>query len=177
MILLLGKLRQEDPEFEVSLDYMRSSLKMRTRTKTLNLSRCWGSHSSPAHFASTHRREGHPSTVTFCILILHAPSTQEQIQKCLVCLRKEREEIQETQSRENKRIQVLLVRLHPPQAQLLLPESKAHRAETWSSLNRNSVFDIISSIDSLTLTYSPVRMEIKVHFLIKSVQELAQSCL
>lgn len=37
-------------------------------------------------------------------------------------LRKEREEIQEIQSRENKRIQVLLVSLHPPQALSLPPE-------------------------------------------------------
>lgn len=36
-------------------------------------------------------------------------SLQEQIQKCLECLRREREEIQRIQSRENQRIQVLLV--------------------------------------------------------------------
>ncbi|XP_003421859.2 tripartite motif-containing protein 10 [Loxodonta africana] len=36
---------------------------------------------------------------------------REQIQKCLVCLRKEREEIQGIQSRENQRIQVLLTQV------------------------------------------------------------------
>lgn len=56
--------------------------------------------------------------------VLYA-SPQEQIQKCLMGLRKEREEIQEIQSRENKRIQVLLVGLHPPQALSLPPESEA----------------------------------------------------
>ncbi|XP_021079342.1 tripartite motif-containing protein 10 isoform X1 [Mesocricetus auratus] len=36
---------------------------------------------------------------------------REQIQNCLICLRKERTEIQEIQSRENKRIQVLLTQV------------------------------------------------------------------
>lgn len=40
-------------------------------------------------------------------------SLQEQIQKCLECLRKEREEIQEIHSRENQRMQVLLVGHYP----------------------------------------------------------------
>ncbi|XP_038954400.1 tripartite motif-containing protein 10 isoform X3 [Rattus norvegicus] len=44
---------------------------------------------------------------------------REQIQKCLVCLRKEREEIQETQSRENKRIQVLLTQVATKKQQVI----------------------------------------------------------
>lgn len=44
---------------------------------------------------------------------------REQIQKCLVCLRKEREEIQETQSRENKRIQVLLTQVATKRQQVI----------------------------------------------------------
>ncbi|XP_076772976.1 tripartite motif-containing protein 10 isoform X1 [Arvicanthis niloticus] len=46
-------------------------------------------------------------------------SCREQIQKCLVYLRKEREEIQETQSRENKRIQVLLTQVATKRQQVI----------------------------------------------------------
>ncbi|XP_021073742.1 tripartite motif-containing protein 10 [Mus pahari] len=44
---------------------------------------------------------------------------REQIQKCLACLRKEREEIQETQSRENKRMQVLLTQVATKRQQVI----------------------------------------------------------
>ncbi|XP_005414357.1 PREDICTED: tripartite motif-containing protein 10 [Chinchilla lanigera] len=44
---------------------------------------------------------------------------REQIQKCLVNLRKEREEIQEIQSRENKRIQVLLTQVATKRQQVM----------------------------------------------------------
>ncbi|XP_008854209.1 tripartite motif-containing protein 10 [Nannospalax galili] len=44
---------------------------------------------------------------------------REQIQKCLMCLRKEREEIQEVQSRENKRIQVLLTQVATKRQQVV----------------------------------------------------------
>nr|XP_004671975.3 tripartite motif-containing protein 10 [Jaculus jaculus] len=44
---------------------------------------------------------------------------REQIQKCLTCLRKEREEIQEIQSRENKRIQVLLTQVATKRQQVI----------------------------------------------------------
>ncbi|XP_041490856.1 tripartite motif-containing protein 10 isoform X1 [Microtus oregoni] len=44
---------------------------------------------------------------------------REQIQKCLMGLRKEREEIQEIQSRENKRIQVLLTQVATKRQQVI----------------------------------------------------------
>lgn len=49
----------------------------------------------------------------FLSYIVQALSLQEQIQKCLECLRKEKEEIQRIQARENQRTQVLLVGLCP----------------------------------------------------------------
>ncbi|XP_063095511.1 tripartite motif-containing protein 10 [Cavia porcellus] len=44
---------------------------------------------------------------------------REQIRKCLMCLRREREEIQEIQSRENKRIQVLLAQVATKRQQVM----------------------------------------------------------
>ncbi|ERE87981.1 tripartite motif-containing protein 10 [Cricetulus griseus] len=60
------------------------------------------------------REAGQHRTHTVRFLEDAAGPYREQIQNCLMCLRKERTEIQEIQSRENKRIQVLLVGLHLP---------------------------------------------------------------
>ncbi|XP_019648596.1 tripartite motif-containing protein 10 [Ailuropoda melanoleuca] len=54
------------------------------------------------------REAGEHRAHTVRFLDAAAEPYREQIQKCLECLRKEREEIQRIQSRENQRIQVLL---------------------------------------------------------------------
>ncbi|XP_004598463.2 tripartite motif-containing protein 10 [Ochotona princeps] len=65
------------------------------------------------HAAAEHRNH----TVRF--LEDAAGPYREQIQKCLKCLRREREEIQEVQSRENKRIQVLLTQVATKRQQVV----------------------------------------------------------
>lgn len=57
------------------------------------------------------REAGQHRTHTVRFLEDAAGPYREQIQNCLICLRKERTEIQEIQSRENKRIQVLLTQV------------------------------------------------------------------
>ncbi|EHB16020.1 Tripartite motif-containing protein 10, partial [Heterocephalus glaber] len=65
------------------------------------------------------REAGAHSAHTVRFLEQAAAPYREQIQKCLVSLRKERDEIQEIQSRENKRIQVLLAQVATRRQQVI----------------------------------------------------------
>ncbi|XP_069880410.1 tripartite motif-containing protein 10 isoform X1 [Dipodomys merriami] len=72
-----------------------------------------------AHLCVVCREAGEHGTHTVRFLEDAAGPYREQIHKCLMNLRKEREEIQEIQSRESKRIQVLLTQVATKRQQVI----------------------------------------------------------
>ncbi|KAM5263184.1 tripartite motif-containing protein 10 isoform 2-T2 [Ctenodactylus gundi] len=90
------------------------------------------------------REDGLHKAHTVRLLEAAAGPYREQIQKCLVCLRKEREAIQETQSRENKRIQVLLTQVATKRQQVL---SEFAHLEKFLEQQQNVLLEQLERLD------------------------------